>query len=157
MAHKNEPVIKEWILGSSSVWRQAIFTKEFGTSAFASADIDEKAIRHPRAETMTQLIAKAKADEIIRRGELDLENRLLVCCDQVIRFRGEVREKPLTRDQGRGFLRSYMDHPDDFVECINGICVYFNGQFLTHFSISKLTFKGFVLLFYISILHFLEL
>jgi len=142
MSELNQPVVKEWILGSSSKWRQGIFKKEFGTATFAAADIDEKAIRHPKAEIMTQLIAKAKADEILRRGELELKDRVLVCCDQVIRFRGEIREKPVSRDQCRLFLQSYMENPDEYVECVNGICVYYNGRFLSHFEVSKLTFKN---------------
>jgi len=142
MAELNQLNIKEWVLGSSSKWRQEIFKKEFGTSTFAVADIDEKAIRHPKAEIMTQMIAKAKAEEILRRGELELKDRVLVCCDQVIRFLGEIREKPVSRDQCRLFLQSYMENPDEYVECVNGICVYYNGRFLSHFEISKLTFKN---------------
>ena len=142
MSQEKEPIIKEWILGSSSKWRQSIFKKEFGSATFAVADIDEKSIRHPQAEMMTQIIAKAKADEILRRGDLLLENCVLVCCDQVIRFRGEVREKPESHEECRSFLQSYMDNPLEFVECINGICTYYNGRFLTHYSISKLTFAG---------------
>ena len=136
--------IKKWILGSSSKWRRELFVEHFQSNIFAVADIDEKGIRHPKAEIMTQMIARAKAEEIVRKEKTKglLEDNLLVCCDQVIRFQGEIREKPETRDECRQFLRSYQQHPNEFIECINGICVYFNGRFLSHYGISKLTFQN---------------
>ena len=95
MDQDNNP-IDSWILGSASKWRQAIFKEHFQSDLFAVADIDEKAIRHPRAEIMTQLIARAKADEILRLNQEDsnsdrvnFKNNVLVCCDQVIRFNGK--------------------------------------------------------------------
>ena len=58
------------ILGSSSKWRRKLWERHFGTQesgAFLSPDIDEKALRHEDAETLTLLIANAKADALVKR------------------------------------------------------------------------------------------
>ena len=97
------------ILGSSSKFRQKLWLAHFpGESDFRSPDIDEKAIRHTDAKTLTLLIANAKADalatSLLSEEPLDA---LLVCLDQVVCCEGSIREKPETAAEARKFLNSY--------------------------------------------------
>jgi septum formation protein len=91
----------KFILGSSSQWRQILFQRHFPEqeAIFLSPEIDERAIRHQDAETLTRLIANAKADALVHRlGEQD-EDVLLICMDQVVRCQGSIREKPESAKQ----------------------------------------------------------
>ncbi|EGG23404.1 maf family protein [Cavenderia fasciculata] len=73
-----------------------------------SPDIDEKAIRHADAKTLTLLISRAKADALVDKVT---EPSLLICSDQVIVHNGVIREKPVTADECREYLRSYEHSP----------------------------------------------
>ena len=135
---------------------------------FLNPDIDEK---HPDvrggegapAERVVQCIARAKAEALVFGGEFaeavdrvvgerdDGVFPVLLCLDQVVRFRGEIREKPETPERARKFLVDYMNHPEEVIECVNGICVYAEpkasqaggkGRFLTTFEISSVKFPG---------------
>ncbi|CAD7969513.1 unnamed protein product [Amoebophrya sp. A120] len=135
-----------WILGSASSSRRAFFEKFFGSTAFHAADIDEKAIRDPSPEILTQKLARTKAEKIIRDLTTDKDNNhkasrlfsqieeggveigatrptALLTLDQVVRFRNEIREKPRDLAEARKFLESYKQYPDDWIECVNGFCV----------------------------------
>ncbi len=117
------------------------------------------------AERMAQCIARAKARALVANKKFEnsaksLKNELaealgfpiLLCLDQVVRFRGEVREKPATHEEARQFLTDCMSFPDDPIECVNGICIYGEpdgtdgdaggGRFLTTFEISSVKFEG---------------
>ncbi len=116
------------ILGSSSQWRRDIFKRrlsQFYVSdevSFASADIDEKTIRHDDPKEMVKLIAEAKGDkikkELMKRGD-DCKDCLLLTCDQVVVFEGKVREKPANEQEAREFLTSYRSSKP--IECVNGL------------------------------------
>jgi septum formation protein len=115
------------ILGSSSKWRRKLWERHFGTQesgAFLSPDIDEKALRHEDAETLTLLIANAKADALVKRlleEDADMD-AVLVCMDQVVRCDGVIREKPESEEQAREFLHSYSSGSP--AECVNGVVVH---------------------------------
>ena len=117
---------KRVILGSSSKWRQALWKQHFPneSSAFLSPDIDEKAIRHASADTLTLLIANAKADALASSLLADdpSADALLICLDQVVRVNGTIREKPESAAEAREFLSSYADGA--LAECVNGIVVH---------------------------------
>ncbi|CAD7934172.1 unnamed protein product [Amoebophrya sp. A25] len=154
-----------WRLGSASKWRRIVFEQEFGSSAFSTADIDEKAIRHPVAEVMTQRIARAKAEKIVG-GELqhlqvkirkDEDSssasstnaatssirgpEMLLTLDQVIRFDGEIREKPTSLDEARRYLESYLHNPQTWIECVNGFCLHCQGRYLTAYEVNSVRFR----------------
>ena len=78
------------------------------------AKIDEKAIRDPDASVLTLKLAHAKADAIIERMRKANEpmDGILITCDQVVTFRGEIREKPDDEAQCRAFLSDYSNSPD---------------------------------------------
>lgn len=108
---------------------------------------------------MTQLIAKGKAEAIVAKALADpatvngsmegvravaAGEGILVCLDQIVRFEDEHREKPEVPEVARKFLRSYRAMKDEspkWIECVNGICVYFRGRYLSSFEISKVAFE----------------
>ena len=109
------------ILGSSSLWRRALWTKHFGEGhTFLSPDIDEQSIRHEHAADLTLLIANAKADALVAR--LGSSESLLVCMDQVVRCEGVIREKPQSEAEARRYLETYSSGAA--AECISGIVVH---------------------------------
>ena len=114
------------ILGSSSAFRRKLWSEHFPahTNSYCAPEIDEKAIRHTDAETLTLLIANAKADALVvsllaQNPEMDA---LLVCMDQVVCCEGSIREKPETAAEARSFLASYSS--GSAATCVNGIVVH---------------------------------
>ena len=114
------------ILGSSSKWRRQLWQQHFPDecNAFMSPDIDEKAIRHEDAETLTMLIANAKADALVAqlRRESSDGCALLVCMDQVVVCEGRIREKPVDAEQVRAYWASYSAGAP--ATCVNGVVVH---------------------------------
>lgn len=105
------------ILGSSSIFRRRIMdeiSKDMGiTYSVMTADIDEKPIRHEDPEKLVMLLANAKADAILTKmAPQKAKKGLLITCDQVVTFRGQIREKPEDESQCRQFIREYSDSPD---------------------------------------------
>ena len=76
-----------------------------------TADIDEKAIRHADPSQLVTLLAHAKADAILQKMKDagDPLEGILVTCDQVVTFKGEIREKPEDEDECRRFIREYSE------------------------------------------------
>ena len=75
------------ILGSSSKFRQKLWQEYFkGNTEFCAPDVDEKAIRHTDAETLTLMIANAKADALAMKmlSEDPQDDAVIVCLDQVV-------------------------------------------------------------------------
>ena len=114
------------ILGSSSKWRRKLFQHHFPEerAEFLAPDIDEKAIRHADAHTMTLLIANSKADVLVERLLCNdpAHDALLVCMDQVVRCEGSIREKPVNSEEARAFLRSYSEGMP--AECVSAVVVH---------------------------------
>ena len=118
----------KFILGTSSAWRRDIFRRHLpdlwvsDEESFAVADIDEKAIRHDDPREMVKLIAAAKADEIVKKLNLEKERKedvVLLTCDQVVVFENAVLEKPSSRTEAEKFLVSYRSGSP--LECVNGL------------------------------------
>ncbi len=80
-------------------------------------DIDEKAIRDSDPAVLTLKLAHAKAEALLPRIT---EPAILVTADQVVILKGEIREKPVSEEQARQFLRSYSDQP---IEVVSGVLV----------------------------------
>ena len=93
-----------------------------------SPDIDEKAIGDRstwRAEDLVLTIARAKCDALAGLSSEALGaagfkgNELLLCCDQVVRCEGAIREKPIDAAEALRFARSYS--AGAAAECVNGL------------------------------------
>ncbi len=101
---------KPIILGSSSIWRARVLKNAGIPFTASAADIDEKAIRFPRAEDLVRNIAVAKAGELLRRIS---EPSLLITADQVVEVEVaagpgpefvDVHEKPSSAGEARLWL-----------------------------------------------------
>jgi septum formation protein len=107
------------VLGSSSIFRQAILKDHGFVFDTASPDIDEEALgMHHRtnnnAEKLTLELANLKADAL----QNNFDSAILVCSDQVIVYQGEIREKPKTTEECRNYLRSYTNSPAESVTAV---------------------------------------
>ncbi|EFA79291.1 maf family protein [Heterostelium album PN500] len=107
------------ILGSSSVWRKKVLSDHIGIKDFTvmSPDIDEKAIRDTDARKLTMMITQAKTDALLDKV---LEPSILICSDQVIVCNNKIREKPVSEEECREYLKSYEKYP---AECIVSVVV----------------------------------
>ncbi|XP_027089847.1 uncharacterized protein [Coffea arabica] len=100
------------ILGSSSVARKKILADMGYQFTTMSADIDEKAIRKEKPEELVMALAEAKAEAIIPKLQIeeynmDAEPALLITCDQVVVYEGNIREKPSSKDEARHYIKGY--------------------------------------------------
>jgi len=115
----------KFMLGTSSAWRRDIFQRHLPDlfvseeESFATADIDERTIRHDDPKEMVKLIAAAKADEIVKKLSLKEKDVVLLTCDQVVVFEDAVLEKPNSRAEAERFLVSYRSGSP--LECVNGL------------------------------------
>lgn len=106
------------ILGSSSKWRRQVMHDAGLACDLMSPDIDEKAIRHTDPQILVRLISKAKSEAL--RGHVH-EDALIITADQVVDYKGSIREKPESKEEGRRFLESYSE---SFVETVSGVGIY---------------------------------
>lgn len=98
--------LRRIILGSSSPHRQAVLKQAGVTFEVMAADIDEKAIRHDDPRELTLALADAKRDAISARlGPKD--HAVLITCDQVVVYDGQIREKPESPAMARLWLEQY--------------------------------------------------
>ena len=103
------------VLGTASPWRRKEMEALGLPFTSVSADIDEKAIRHPDPAILTLHIAVVKAAALLERIT---QPSWLVTCDQVAVFRGEIREKPADADVARRWLREYSGTGVDTVTTV---------------------------------------
>ena len=111
------------ILGSKSKTRREIMQKMGIEYEAVSADIDEKAIRFDTAEMLVEQLAIAKAnailekmmmgkedgDDLVKMKDFEKRRTILVTCDQVVTYEGDIREKPETEAEAREFMKSYKE------------------------------------------------
>lgn len=115
----NMPLV---VLGSASPWRRQVLANAGIECTPMSADIDEKAIRHPDPRIMTLHIALAKAAALCPRLPVSQSGGpLLITADQVAVYRGEVREKPANAAEARRWLAEYG--PDEPVATVTAVVV----------------------------------
>ena len=107
------------ILGSSSQFRRAVMDELGFEYEVMAPEIDEKAIRIDDPDVLVLAIAHAKADALV--GAVTGE-ALIITSDQVVVWNGEIREKPQDREEAKGFIMSYGEHP----------AVIINGLVVTH-------------------------
>jgi septum formation protein len=103
------------IFGTSSKWRRAVFDTLGIDYTVMAADIDEKAIRHNNPSELTLLIAKAKAEELLKQIS---EPAILLTFDQVVVCNGEILEKPENEEELRRFWKSYIDYQAETVSAV---------------------------------------
>lgn len=96
------------ILGSKSPGRKQVLRRAGYEFEVMTADIDEKGIRSDDFEELPLLLARAKAEALVKQIE---EPAMLITSDQVVVYNGELREKPETEKQARKYLSSYGDAP----------------------------------------------
>lgn len=111
------------VLGTHSSGRRAVFDRVAAEHGFAytsaAADIDEKAIRKPDPADLVTALALAKASALIAR--LPPGPGLLITADQVVTWRGAIREKPADHAEAASFLKDYCDGPAP--ETVSGVAV----------------------------------
>ncbi|CAM9388988.1 unnamed protein product, partial [Chrysoparadoxa australica] len=95
------------VLGTRSSHRRMVMDKLGWEHSCASADIDEKAIRHEDTLKMVVAIAEAKAAALMDQAP---KPSILITADQVCEFEGKVREKPEGIEEAREFLSSYSNN-----------------------------------------------
>ena len=103
------------ILGSSSRFRQEMLSQMGYQFSIVSPDIDEKSIRDTNPRKLVMAIALAKAEAILSKIP---EPAIIITADQVVLFKGEIREKPTSEEEARNFLSSYGESP---IETINAV------------------------------------
>ncbi|GMP81353.1 hypothetical protein CsSME_00036096 [Camellia sinensis var. sinensis] len=99
------------ILGSSSVARRKVLAEMGYDFTIMSADIDEKSIRKEKPEELVMALAEAKAEAITPKLPIgdykrDAEPSVLITCDQVVVCEGMIREKPLSKEEARQFIKA---------------------------------------------------
>jgi septum formation protein len=127
------------ILGSQSKGRREVMEKMGAPFEVMPADIDEKAIRFEDPKELTMALALAKADALLPR--ITGPAALLVTSDQVVAFRGAIREKPVDEAEAKNFLRTAHEAPS---ECVTSVAVTdtSTGKRIAGTDIAKVYFKA---------------
>lgn len=115
------------ILGSKS-WSRKTLLSELGIQDFhtCAANVDESSIRNSDPRKLVLLLGHAKADSLLQSSALESILRskskagktILVTGDSVVSHKGEILEKPETKDQARSFLLSYATAPATTVSSV---------------------------------------
>jgi septum formation protein len=79
------------------------------------AHIEERAIRADDPGALTLALAHAKADVLLPQIHAPA---LLITSDQVVVWRGTIREKPQHAEEARAFLRGYAEGPGETVTAV---------------------------------------
>uniref|UniRef100_A0A7S2C1Q1 Uncharacterized protein n=1 Tax=Octactis speculum TaxID=3111310 RepID=A0A7S2C1Q1_9STRA len=114
----------KFILGSASASRRALLTATGAKFDVMIPDIDEKAIgvrASGDADVLVRLLAGAKADALLDRIGSDNVGAVLLTGDQVVTYRGQIREKPRDLDEARDFIESYASAP---CSTVGAICLH---------------------------------
>ncbi|RNF11543.1 septum formation protein [Trypanosoma rangeli] len=104
------------VIGTSSTVRakllQNYFSDVYQEFLKLSPDIDEKAWRSPDPFELTRLVACAKMRAVLEKlkhTHPHLKHGVVVTFDQVVVKDGEIREKPESVEEARGYLKSYSN------------------------------------------------
>ena len=103
------------ILGSQSLGRRELLSAMGYVFAVMPAHIDERAIRSADPGALTLALAHAKADALLPQIH---EPALLITADQVVVWRGTIREKPAHAEEARTFLRGYAEGQAETVTAV---------------------------------------
>jgi septum formation protein len=98
------------ILGSSSKWRGKILSKAGYTFTTLNPYIDEKAVTGRTLDPSESALAVANSKTDFLSIQLsDKPPALLICSDQIVSYKGTIREKPGSGSQATEYLKSYKD------------------------------------------------
>lgn len=93
------PTLRSIVLGSSSKNRQRIISSLGWPVSLIIPDIDEKAIRNDDPYSLPLDIAKAKANEVMRKvrnSDMKDKDLIIIIADQIAYFNNEIREKVIS-------------------------------------------------------------
>jgi len=94
------------LLGSGSAIRRQLLEAAGISVTVSVPGIDEKGLGdRSDAEKLVHLLAEAKADALLCRK--DGVESLLLTADQVVTYKGKIREKPKDLEEVRAFITSY--------------------------------------------------
>jgi septum formation protein len=127
------------ILGSQSENRRSVLQQAGYTFDVMASNVNEKAIRHNDLYELPLLLARAKTEALLPQIG---EPALLITADQVIVWKGELREKPCDLKEARRFLETFSGSSFP-AECVNGIMITNTRtrQFKLEREISKVYFS----------------
>ncbi|TPX42135.1 hypothetical protein SeLEV6574_g05737 [Synchytrium endobioticum] len=103
------------VLGSSSKFRRAVLDAHQIPYTVQIPHINEEAFGDRLHPSLTaSVVANAKMDALLSRWDYTrLPHSILVTCDQVVSWNGEVREKPKTEDSTeKGNHRGHTSRTD---------------------------------------------
>ena len=109
--------MKTLVLGSTSVFRQAILEKLNLPFQTAKPNIDETALANETAQTLVERLAIEKAKAVAN----EFPNALIIGSDQVAVCEGETLGKPHNFDNGVKQLQKFSDKCVTFY---TGLCVF---------------------------------
>lgn len=103
------------ILGSQSAGRQKMLAEMGYEFTVIAPEIDEKSIRHRDPKELTLTLARAKAQALQAKI---FEPAILITSDQVVLWKGELREKPANEREAREFLQGYNEAPSENITAV---------------------------------------
>ena len=102
----NKKIKTKLILGSSSPFRKKLLEEAGFTFSVMSPDVDEKKIREKDFEKLVLKLALAKRDSILANHKLEPDT-ILVTLDCIAVHNGELREKPISKEETIRWHRDY--------------------------------------------------
>lgn len=116
------------VLGSGSFSRKLLLTEAGFNFIIRKADIDEKAIGdrsiqgYENARDLVMNLGIAKADAILAKyhDDTDIQNSMLITCDQVVLCNNHILEKPVDIIEARSFISQYKNN---FCQTVGSIVV----------------------------------
>jgi septum formation protein len=107
------------ILGSSSEFRRTVLREAGIEFEAVSPEIDEKSIRSESLYELPLLIAREKMKALQAKVN---ESAIVITADQIVICKGELREKPASKEEAIKFLRSYGEGSP--AETVSAVVVY---------------------------------
>eukprot|EP00435_Cladocopium_sp_Y103_P019494 s3290_g4.t1 len=100
------------LLGSGSAVRRQILEAAGVSFEVRKPDIDEKALgdRASEPEKLVRLLAEAKADALLSSLKRCDKDRLILTADQVVTYKGSIREKPTDLEEALVVFDESFDH-----------------------------------------------
>ena len=94
------------ILGSQSKYRKGVLEELGFKFETMSSDIDEKNIRDDNPKKLVLKLARAKNNAL--KDKIGT-NDILITSDQITIFKNEIREKPVSYEEAKKFLKDYSN------------------------------------------------
>ncbi len=112
------------VLGSQSPFRKKILEEIGLVFDVRTADIDEKAIRNKDFRKLVMTLGLAKRDAILAKNKFD-KNTILITSDLVVVHNGELREKPISKQE---VIRWHKDYHKGETKVYCSIVVHHVGK-----------------------------